>query len=114
MMGFKDNLKSELAYKNIMVKELAALTGISKGTLDNYLNIRANIPPADVAVKIARALGVTVEYLVAGEEITPVKSSISPEISGLIQNFKFLSAEDRKIIVTLTQLIRDRDKKAKN
>ena len=97
-----------------MVKELAVLTGISKSTLDNYLNIRANIPPADVAVKIAQALGVTVEYLVTGEEKTNVKLPINPEITGLIQNFKYLKPEDRKIIANLTQLIRDRDKKKSN
>jgi len=26
-MGFKENLRSELSYKNMLVKELAALTG---------------------------------------------------------------------------------------
>ncbi|GHV69907.1 hypothetical protein AGMMS49928_14810 [Spirochaetia bacterium] len=59
MMGFKENLKSELAYQGILVKELADLAGISKHTLDNYLNVRGNIPSADVAVKIAQALGVS-------------------------------------------------------
>ena len=112
-MSFKDNLKAELAYRNITVKELAALTGISKSTLDNYLNIRANIPPADVAVKISAALGITVEYLVTGEEKAPVKLSISPEIKELIQNFKYLKPEDRKVISDLTQLIRNRDMKVK-
>ena len=96
-----------------MVKELAALTGISKGTLDNYLNTRANIPPADVAVKISSALGVTVEYLVTGEETAPKKLSISPEIMDLIHNFKHLKPEDRKVISALTQLIRNRDIKEK-
>jgi transcriptional regulator with XRE-family HTH domain len=74
-MGFKENLKSELAYQDIMVKELAALSGIGKPTLDNYLNVRSYMPPADVAVKIASALGVSVEYLVTGEENPPDNSS---------------------------------------
>ena len=65
-MGFKENLKSELSYQNMLVKELAAMTGISKKTLDNYLNARKYMPSADAAVKIAQALGVSVEYLVTG------------------------------------------------
>ncbi|MDE5898167.1 MAG: helix-turn-helix domain-containing protein [Treponemataceae bacterium] len=67
-MGFRENLKAELLYQDILVKELAAAAGISKRTLDNYLREKGNIPPADVAVKIAKALNVSVEYLVTGEQ----------------------------------------------
>ena len=68
MKSFKENLRSELDFQGLTVKELSAKTGIIKGTLDNYLGMRASIPPADVAVKIAQALNVSVEYLVTGEE----------------------------------------------
>jgi Helix-turn-helix. len=52
-MGFKENLKSELSYKSMLVKELAKITGISKKTIDNYLNVREYMPSADAAVRIA-------------------------------------------------------------
>ena len=107
-MGFKENLKSELAYQDIMVKELAKTTGISRHTLDNYLNVRERIPTADVAVKIAQALGVSVEYLVTGEENRPDKSSLGPEIRTLIQNFKLLNEEDRKIVISIMQLFKNK------
>ena len=110
-MGFKENLKSELAYQDMFVKELAGLTGISRHTLDNYLNVRGHMPTADVAVKIARALGVTVEYLVTGEENRPDKSSLGPEIRSLVQNFKLLSEDDRKMILSIMQLYKNRRKK---
>ena len=67
MKTFKENLRDELNFQGMTVKELAAKTGLIKGSLDNYLGIRASIPPADVAVKIAKALNVSVEYLVTGE-----------------------------------------------
>ena len=111
MMGFKENLKSELSYQDILVKELAARTGVSKKTLDNYLNIRGNMPSADVAVKIAQALGVSVEYLVTGDELTQPKSSLGPEIKDLIQNFKLMSEDDRKLVKAIIQLLRNRGKK---
>jgi len=63
---FKKNLRSELDYLDLTVKELSAKTGIAKGTLDDYLGVRASMPPADIACKIAAALGVSVEYLVTG------------------------------------------------
>ena len=67
-MGFKENLKSELTFQDMLVKELSAKTGISKRTLDNYLRDNPANPTVENAVKIARALGVSVEYLVTGEK----------------------------------------------
>jgi transcriptional regulator with XRE-family HTH domain len=110
-MGFKENLRSELSYKGMLVKELAALTGIRKHTLDNYLNVREYMPSADAAVKIARALGVSVEYLVTGEENSPEKSSLGPEIRSLVQNFKLLNEDDRKMIIDIMQLFKKRRNK---
>lgn len=107
-MGFKENLKSELAYQDMMVKELSVITGISRHTLDNYLNVRERIPTADVAVKIARALGVSVEYLVTGDENNPDKSSVGPEIRSLVQNFKLLNEDDRKMIISIIQLFKNK------
>ena len=75
-MGFKENLKSELIYSGILVKELSAITGIKKHTLDNYLNTHNSIPNAVAAVKIAQALGVSVEYLVTGTDKKSGKSEI--------------------------------------
>jgi transcriptional regulator with XRE-family HTH domain len=104
-MGFKENLKSELIYKDMLVKELAAKTGISRHTLDNYLNIREHIPTIDVAVKIAKALGVSVEYLATGEEPTPVNIHMTGEIIALVQNYNLLNSDDRKIVSELKQLL---------
>lgn len=110
-MAFKENLKSELSYKNVLVKELAALTGISKNTLDNYLNVREYMPPADVAVKIAHALEVTVEYLVTGEEKSPGRSSHGSEINELIQDFKQLNEDNRETIKDIINLLKAKEKR---
>ena len=45
MPSFKENLRSELDFQGLTVKELSARTGIIKGSLDNYLGVRASIPP---------------------------------------------------------------------
>ena len=68
-MGFKENLKIELDYKGMKVKELAFISGVNKRTLDQYLSSAAKMPSAENAVKIANALGVSVEYLVTGKDI---------------------------------------------
>jgi len=66
-MGFKENLKSELEYSGMFVKQLASKSGVNKFSLDKYLCGKA-IPNIETAVKIANALGVSVEYLVTGKE----------------------------------------------
>ena len=67
-MSFKENVKYELDCKGMMVKELAILSGVNRRTLDNYLRENNSQPTIENAVKIAKALGVTVEYLVTGNE----------------------------------------------
>jgi transcriptional regulator with XRE-family HTH domain len=94
----------------MMVKELAVKTGISRHTLDNYLNVRENMPTADVAVKIAQALGVTVEYLVTGEEKHIKNFMLKPEIRDLLQNFKQLSKKEQRLIIGITQLIKNQNR----
>jgi len=66
--NFRNNLRSELAFQGITVKELSARTDIPIATLDCYLGSRATVPSVDTAFKIARALQVSIEYLVIGEE----------------------------------------------
>ena len=74
-MGFKENLTIELDYKGMIVKELAYLSGVNKRTIDQYLSSAAKMPSAENAVKIASALGVTVEYLITGKKEQSVDSN---------------------------------------
>jgi len=95
-MGFGENLKQELIYKGMLKKELAALSGVHKRAIDTYVRTKASMPPADIAVKIAKALGVTVEYLVTGKD-----SSTSKEVSGVTHTILNLDKRDRKLITSL-------------
>lgn len=67
MSDFANRLRSEIRYQGLVRKELAVKATIQKRALDNYLDTQASMPPADIAVKIARALDCSVEYLVTGE-----------------------------------------------
>jgi transcriptional regulator with XRE-family HTH domain len=114
--SFKKNLRDELDYQDLTVKELAAKTGIAKGALDCYLGKQASIPPATAAVKIARALGVSVEYLVTGrkpqEEETSAPSS--PKVHSMLQKFKVLDEEDQDIMFGIAQVLRKHGPRIKN
>ena len=80
MSDFSQRLRSEIEYIGLNQKEFAAKAGIKKRALDAYLWAQQSIPPADTAVKIAAALGLSVEYLVTGKE-----TRRSVDISGYLQ-----------------------------
>jgi len=67
--NFRENLRNELDFQGIVVKELSAKTKIPISTLDCYLRTQSTEPSAENAVKIAQALQVSVEYLVIGKDI---------------------------------------------
>ena len=107
-MGFKENLKAELAYKDILVKELAALSGVNRRTIDNYLRRDNCTPSADAAVRIAGALGVTVEYLVTGHERhEQSKNPLSPDPRVVLKSLESLNNRDRKIVLNLIKSLKD-------
>jgi len=113
-MGFKENLKAELAYKDILVKELAALSGVNRRTIDNYLREDGSMPSADAAVRIAEALGVTVEYLVAGRGWKePNNPPLSPDPRVILKSLESLGRRDRKIVLNLIKSLKEMENSEK-
>ena len=107
--NFKTNLRSELDYRSLTVKELSAKTGIPKGTLDCYLGVRASIPPADIAVKIAMALDITVEYLVTGHELKKLEKLLDHNVRSIIQILPELSEKNITAILGLAKILREQN-----
>jgi transcriptional regulator with XRE-family HTH domain len=110
MMGFKENLKNELTYAGMLVKELAALSGVNKRTIDNYLREEGSVPSVEAAVSIAQTLGVSVEYLVTGEEPQRDKpiSSLSPVVRSIIHITCQLDPRDRIMVLDIAKLLKNR------
>jgi len=108
---FKANLRAELDYLDLTVKELSAKTNIAKGTLNCYLGARASMPPADVAVKIASALGVTVEYLITGQETKGQEKTLDYNIRSIIQLLVELNERDVEIILGLSKMLKTQTEK---
>lgn len=83
----------------MIIKELSQKTGISENTLKSYLKTNPVEPKAINSVKIARALGVSVEYLVTGgTEKTP---QLSAETRFVAETFNSLSENDKKSVIAL-------------
>lgn len=100
---FKENLKELLEYNDMTIKELAYQTGISHRSIENYLNSRESIPPADYACKIAKILNTTVEDLLSENGINLDRSRYPRELLSIIKIFPNLNTADQKLISALVQ-----------
>jgi len=106
--NFRENLRAELNYQGITVKELSSRTGIPISTLDCYLGTRATVPSVDAAVKIARTLQVSVEYLVTGENTKTemLQNKPSREAQDIIYWINSLSSEQCRAILKLIRTLK--------
>ena len=102
-MGFREHLKDELTYQDITVKELSERTGISKHTIDHYLTKNGSQPQAELAVKIAQALNVSVESLVIGKHSESPKIERNP--NELIEKLFQISDCDYEFIKRIVNLL---------
>lgn len=83
-----------MSYQGITTKALAEKSGVNKRTIDHYLK-----PSAANALKIATALGVSVEYLMTGKEYKS-KVTVTGDILDLIQSYQNFSSEQQKLILS--------------
>lgn len=111
MSDFAQRLREEIEYSGLLQREVAEKAGIKKRALDMYLGAQGSMPPADVAVKLAKALNVSVEYLVTGVKTENDSSRIK-------YNYieEDLVALPQKVLIPLLEMIHnmadnERDKK---
>jgi len=107
-MSFKENLKSELEYQGLQLKELATRCGISKNTLGNYLTGHNSLPSAETAVKIAQSLGVSVEYLVTGTHQIETKNLLPIKYRRIIDVLTYLDDNDLEAVYNLATSLKKR------
>jgi len=119
MGNFRENLRSELNFQGVTIKELSARTGIPIPTLDCYLGTRATVPSVDAGFKIAQALRVSMESLLVGEKagIEPLvigekarkeyhSKKICREARDIIRWIESLNAEQCRVILNVISTFR--------
>lgn len=108
--SFKENVKDELQFQGLSVKELSAKTNIPYQTLENYLNSRASMPPADYACRIAKVLNTDVESLLGEKDIqnsVPEEKKQERHILSLISR---LTPDNKKAVLQiLTTMVRGQE-----
>lgn len=110
-MDFRTRLREQIEFLGMRDKEVADKAGITKRAIDCYVGVRACMPAADVAVRLAQVLGVSVEYLVTGSDSPKPKPDSEAEIenqihlykkyNALIKNMEKLSPKKQKLVTDL-------------
>ena len=103
MSDFWKRVDDELQLKNMNRKSLAQQVGFNLGNIGKGIQL-GSCPSADTAIKIARALGVSVEYLVEGDKsLNKLQSEnkLASDIPELTKKFISLPENQRKLILEL-------------
>lgn len=95
METFKERLLELMNFHGITGKDLGLECGVSRGAVNRWTT-RDQMPAADTAVKIAKRLGTTVEYLITGEDA----SGYSQPVLDLAVKIDQLSQNDRLVIAS--------------
>ena len=103
-MGFKENLKAELEYQGLKIKELAEISGIKRRTIDHYLMTNPQEPSVTNAVKIAQALNVSVEYLVTGKE-SKTNFALTKELTDFINGYLLLNNQQKNVVQEMVRVL---------
>jgi transcriptional regulator with XRE-family HTH domain len=105
-MDFFQRIKAGVKSKNTTIESFLDTVFHGEVSRDSYngWKKRQGLPRADYVIKIAAALGVTVEYLVTGES----PEGLPPETLSLARKIAALPSEDREEILALIGIKRAR------
>lgn len=102
MSAFWINVKKQLPYKNLEVKDLAYRTGIPYSTIINGMN-KNSMPHADIALKISKILGMSLESLL-GDDVMLFDNSNSVNQNTLEKQELALYRKNKILIDALEEL----------
>jgi transcriptional regulator with XRE-family HTH domain len=105
-MNFWERVENLIEQKGINKKTLAAEAGIDSSNISKGLKSGGS-PSADTAVRIAKFLDTSVEYLVTGNDAksAPADSEAASPLHFLIQDLKTLGCTELNIIAAMVHAL---------
>ena len=105
-MDFWKRVEEELEFQGKTKKELALLTNIKEQTLHKAFE-RGSTPSAETALKIAKALNVSIEFLITGKEPSEASENqrLDPQIKQLITKLNHFTPKQKKVIFDMADVI---------
>lgn len=102
-MDFWTRVDNLIEFKNLTRKEVAAKANFSYSSFTNGRK-RESVPAADVALRIAKVLGVSVEYLLESE-LPKIKDD--EDVLELIKIYRKISTRDKSVLLTLAKKLHE-------
>ena len=100
-MGWSDKVKELMRVKNINQKELSLLSGITEASVSRYLT-GERTPRMDIIINFAKALDVSVEYLLEENNSKAYKNSAYDNIAvAIARDGNNLTAEEMNKLIEL-------------
>jgi len=95
----RDNLRTVINNSGLIIKEIAAKSGVNKRTIDKWVGRNATEPKINDFFKVCQVLGITVEHLLTGHP----PDGIPHEIFELARKIESLPTKDREEIMLLVK-----------
>lgn len=107
---FKDRLREALDMNEMKAIDLAAVLGVSRGTISEYLSGK-NKPRQDRLHQIALILDVNDAWLDGYDDVPMERSVItSQEAEEILKDIRSLSPDHQRIVLSLLKTLKDQDK----
>ncbi|NLK45102.1 MAG: helix-turn-helix transcriptional regulator [Treponema sp.] len=107
VMGFWENVVAELDYKGLTNKSLAEKCGFDPSSIGRGIKLGSS-PSVETAVKIAKALNVSVEYLTGeSSEVSETKSpqNLTKKYYNTLKQLDSLPEKQRDAIIRMIKEI---------
>ncbi len=105
-MNFWKKVDEELSFLGKSRKELANAMGFDAAIISFGIK-RNSVPAADTALKVARFLGVSIDYLLDMNDESSQKS-LNPQISEIENKLRRFSQNDLNVILTVVNAINEK------
>ncbi len=105
-MNFWEKVDSELKYLGKTRKELASYVEIDVANISFGIK-RNSIPYADTALRVARFLGVSLEYLL-DMDVSPVQDTTNPQLAEIENKLRHFSQNDLSAVSTIVNALNEK------
>lgn len=101
MSTFAERLKDSIDMRGVTQRWLAEKANTTEATISRYVKEVNNPAVLEIIANIAKALDVSVDYLVGVTNLPESKGSVSPEEKILLSCFNRASDDDRRVLWAL-------------
>ena len=103
-MDFYSILQEILSEKGLSIPEAARACGLSDSTLRSIITRKNKTVALEVAMKISKGLGISLERLNGMEELGRKNNAMHPDEEKLLRDFRSLNSEGKKYILQTMQM----------